>query len=83
MKHTQEGSGSAENTGRGREEQLNRSSEELSRGDVAREAGISKQDISSIEELGGRSGRDDLAGSINDGMSEQSTGEATDRGSGS
>ncbi|GAA4317375.1 hypothetical protein [Flaviaesturariibacter amylovorans] len=79
MKQAQQGSGGAENTGRGREEQVNRSSEELRGGSDMQEAGIRKQDVSSIEELGGRSGRDDLSGGSNDGMPEQSSGEETDR----
>ncbi|RYD97703.1 MAG: hypothetical protein EOP50_05495 [Sphingobacteriales bacterium] len=78
MKEQQQGSGSAENTGRSREEQVNRSSEQ-SKQDVARDANLDQRDISSIDELGQRSGRDDWSGGSGDQMSGQSSGEATDR----
>jgi hypothetical protein len=78
MKQNQQGSGSAENTGRDRQEQVNRSSEQ-SKQQVSSEAGIPRRDISSIEELGQRSGRDDYSGGTGEGMEGQSTGQPTDR----
>jgi hypothetical protein len=77
----QPGSGSAENQGRGRDEQLNQkaSTSNEDRQSVARDTGLEEDQITDIEELGGLSGRDDASGGFNDGMDQQSTGEATDR----
>ena len=78
--HGSAGTGSAEQTGRSRSEQqqgpakMDAGNEELSKS-----LGRDKQRLSSIEELGGRSGRDDYAGGSGDDMSSQSTGDATDR----
>jgi hypothetical protein len=76
MKEHQQGSGSAENKGQGREQQV---SPQPGKQQVGREAGISQRDISSIDELGGRSGREDYSGGSGDDMESQNTGSATDR----
>ncbi|RYZ20872.1 MAG: hypothetical protein EOO16_15145 [Chitinophagaceae bacterium] len=78
MKEQQQGSGSAENKGQGREQQVSQGAQP-GKQEVSREAGISRRDVSSIEELGGRSGRDDYSGGSGDDMESQSTGSATDR----
>ena len=78
MKEQQQGSGSAENQGQGREQQVNRG-QEGDKQQVSQEAGLAQRDISSIEELGGRSGRDDYSGGSGEGMETQSTGAPTDR----
>jgi hypothetical protein len=79
MKQNQQGSGSAENTGRDRQEQVNKSSEQTDRRQVAQDTGLSKRDIGSIDDLGQRSGRDDYAGGSGEGMEGQNTGDPTDR----
>jgi hypothetical protein len=75
------GSGSAENRGKTREQQLadNLRVDEQERSRVAGSAGVGKKDIADLEELGAASGRDDYAGGDNEGMSEESTGKPTDR----
>lgn len=76
-----QGSGSSENTGRDREAQKNTATDlnEQDKKDMAREAGLGRDRIADIEDLGGLSGRDDYAGGNKDGMSENSTNEGTDR----
>ena len=79
--HTQQGSGSAENRGEDRkaqrhpmthisDEQKQQIGEDIDEGNHA---------IADLGELGMLSGRDDQSGGSGDGMSEQSTGEETDR----
>jgi hypothetical protein len=75
----QPGTGSAENQGRGREEQMNQGVDQQGKDKIAEEAGLDRNDLTDIRELGQLSGRDDYAGGDNDGMSEQSTGQPTDR----
>ena len=74
-------SGSAEQTGRSREEQKNRNFnlDEDTKDKIAQDTGIDKKDIADLQSLGAGSGRDDYAGGSGDGMSNVSTGEATDR----
>jgi hypothetical protein len=79
MKQDQQGSGSAENTERDRQEQVNHSSSPANKQQVSKETGISQRDIGSIDELGQRSGRDDYSGGSGEGMEGQSTGQPTDR----
>jgi hypothetical protein len=78
---SQQGSGSAENTGRSRREQKNRNIDlsGAEKQNIARDAGINKKDLRDISDLGGRSGRDDYAGGDNEGISNESTDEATER----
>lgn len=66
-----QGSGSSENTGRDREAQKNTATDlnEQEKKDMAREAGLGRDRIADIEDLGGNK----------DGMSENSTNEGTDR----
>jgi hypothetical protein len=77
----QQGSGSAENTGRDRQEQQNDMTNvpREKREDIVEEAGLKQEDLTDISELGQQSGRDDYAGSPGDDMSGQSTGQRTDR----
>ena len=75
------GSGSAEQTGRNHNEKhvpFTENSEER-RQTIATQIGESESRVSSINELGGSSGRDDSAGGSGDRMEEQSSGEETDR----
>ena len=78
---TQQGTGSAENTGQERSQQFNEMSE-LSleeRMNVADQIGIPARDVIDASATGTSSGRDDLSGGSGDRMEEESTGEATDR----
>jgi hypothetical protein len=77
----QEGTGSAENTGRDRKEQFNELSE-LSleeRMNVADQIGVPVEQVSDAAATGAMSGRDDAAGGSGDDMENESTGEETDR----
>jgi hypothetical protein len=75
-----EGSGSAENVGRSREDQKNQdfNLDEGAKNDIADQIGVDKSNIADLQDLGAGSGRDDLAGGFGDGMINQSTDEATD-----
>lgn len=74
LQNGRQGTGSAEQTGREREAQQQNSQQNISE-----EMGNDKDRLSSIEELGGFSGRDDYAGGSGDDMSSENTGDATDR----
>jgi hypothetical protein len=78
---SQPGTGSAENTGRDREEQMHKKTDlsENERKDIASEIGEDPDKIASIRDTGAMSGRDDASGGTADRMEQQSTGEATDR----
>lgn len=47
--------------------------------DIADQTVSGRKNIADIEDLGGRSGRDDYAGGDSDGMSNESTNEPTER----
>lgn len=81
LQQSQQGSGSSENTGKDRQDQKagNLSIDEGERENIAGQAGINKEDIADLEDLGMNSGRDDYAGGSGDDMSGTSTDEATDR----
>ncbi|HEX8314850.1 MAG TPA: hypothetical protein VF609_07655 [Flavisolibacter sp.] len=77
----QEGTGSAENTGRERTEQMNELTE-LSleeRMNVADQIGVPPEQVADVSDTGMLSGRDDASGGSGDRMEEQSTGNETDR----
>ena len=77
----QQGSGSAENTGRSREDQKNQSINlsETERQDIASQTGISTKDIGQLKDLGAYSGREDYSGGDRDGMRDENSDERTDR----
>jgi hypothetical protein len=77
----QQGWGSAENRGEGRDAQRapNTQLDEQLAQNVADEAGLGRDRITDLDELGALSGRDDYAGGSGDDMSSQSTNEETDR----
>ncbi|HEU4472350.1 MAG TPA: hypothetical protein VFR58_14760 [Flavisolibacter sp.] len=77
---SQEGTGSAENKGGSREEQLNPLTEigRKEKKDIAAEAGVGRKHIADLRELGATSGRDDYAGGSGDSMETGSTGERTE-----
>lgn len=75
---SQQGTGSAENKGERRSQQKNQTTD-LSfdqKNKIAHQAGLGRDRMADIEDSGGLSGRDDYAGSDNDGMgSEHSSSE--------
>lgn len=77
----QGGSGSAEQTGRDRQEQKTPTTRmnENEKSEVASQIDENKTDVRTIEDLGGMSGRDDLAGGSGDRMENQSTNQSTEK----
>jgi hypothetical protein len=81
MQRSQQGTGSAENTGREREEQKNRTVDvnKQQGQQIAGEMGKGPNQLRDIRHMGGMSGRDDYAGGDNDGMSNENSNEPTER----
>jgi len=81
IQNAQQGTGSAENKGESREQQKNQTANVSTnqQNDFARQAGLGRDRMTDIEELGDLSGRDDYAGGNNDGMTDQNTNSNTDR----
>ena len=78
---SQQGTGSAENKGQDRNEQVSRS-KDISRQDrqnIASEIGEDPKRVGSIRDTGALSGRDDSSAGSGDRMEGQNTGERTDR----
>jgi hypothetical protein len=76
----QGGSGSAEQTNRNREEQMtNTRLDEKEKSDIASAIGEDSGRVTTIDELGHNSGRDDAAGGTGDRMEETSSNEETDK----
>jgi hypothetical protein len=80
FQESQQGSGSAEQTGRSREEQKNKLTDlsEEAKQKIASDADTPAP-VATIKDLGGMSGRDDAAGGSGDRMENESTGDNTDR----
>ncbi|MDB5232974.1 MAG: hypothetical protein JWN76_3779 [Chitinophagaceae bacterium] len=78
---TQPGTGSAENQNRSRDEQSNKlaSLNPETRTKLSNELGGNPDDIADIKDTGNLSGRDDYSGNHDEGMTNQNTGETTDR----
>ena len=78
---SQQGTGSAENKGENRENQLtpNTSLTQPEKEDIAAQIGEDKNAIAGMKDLGAVSGRDDASGGSGDRMEGQSTGQETDR----
>ena len=77
----QGGTGSAEQTGRDRDEQKLRGADanEIGKPGIAAQIGKKKKDITTIADLGGKSGLYDAAGGSGDRMENESTNNTTDR----
>ena len=77
----QGGSGSAENKGQSRQDQLSKtmSVSTQERQDIAEQTGLKPEDIADVQDLGGMSGRGDAAGGSGDEMENTSTNKGTDR----
>ena len=75
-----QGSGSAEQTGKSRDEQKNRNInlDDEAKHKIADDIGVDAKDIADLHDLHADSGRDDYAGGSGDGMSDVSTNEPTD-----
>lgn len=80
-KQSQPGTGSSENKGQGRQEQVNRSKDlsQQDRQQMARAIGENPGRVGSQQDMGALSGRDDSAGGSGDRMEGENTGEGTDR----
>jgi hypothetical protein len=80
-RHQQGGTGSAEQTGRDRTDQQSQKTHISpdEKQDIASAIGEDSSRISTIEELGGLSGRDDSSGGTGDHMEQQSSNDPTDR----
>lgn len=78
---SQPGTGSSENRGQERNEQQNRSKDQLQREkqDIASQIGEKPGKIASQRDMGVLSGRDDSSGGSGDRMEGTNTGEGTDR----
>ena len=81
IQSSQQGTGSSENRNDIRDAQKNQTAypDNNQEQDLAHQAGLGRERMSSIEEMGGLSGRDDYAGGDNDGVSDQNTNERTNR----
>jgi len=81
LQNAQQGTGSSENRNNTRDAQRNQTTglTKDQEKDMAQQAGLGRDRITDIGEMGGLSGRDDYAGSENDGMSNQKTNERTER----
>jgi hypothetical protein len=76
----QGGSGSAEQTSRSREEQFTKTNlSENEKENIASAIGEDSSSVTTIDELGHNSGRDDAAGGAGDRMEETSSNEETDK----
>lgn len=74
------GSGSAENKGQSRQAQQHPQNADVPNKQEVKEAlGKDAERFGSLQDTGAFSGRDDLAGGDNDGMSHQRSGQDTDR----
>lgn len=78
---SQQGGGSAENIGEGREAQKARNTVVGSdeRKNIAEQTGLKPEDITDIQDTGALSGRDDASGGSGDDMTGTSSGEATEK----
>ena len=77
LQNSQQGSGSSENKGESRDQQNQATSISSQKANL--KAGLGRDRMTDIENLGGISGRDDYAGSDGDDMSNQNTNEPSDR----
>lgn len=81
LQNAQQGTGSSENKNSPREEQRNPITHltKDQEKDMTQQAGLGRDRLTDIGEMGGLSGREDYAGGENDGMSNQNTNESTER----
>jgi len=82
LQSSQQGTGSAENQGENRDRQKSQTTNVSNnqQNDLSRQAGLGRNRMTDIDDLGGMSGRDDYAGGDNDNMSNQNTNERTEDG---
>jgi hypothetical protein len=81
LQGSHQGTGSAENKGEDRQQQKNRTTNLTNNDleDTAHQAGLGRDRMADIEDLGGMSGRDDYAGGDGEGMSRENSNDRTDR----
>ena len=81
LQNSQQGTGSAENSSESRDQQKKQtprvSNDQQNK--LARRAGLGRDRMTDIEDLGGLNGRDDYAGSTNDDLSNENLNAANDR----
>lgn len=77
---SQQGSSSAENTGRFRDDQISKSvhTGEKNRQDMTKEIGESQNHLAGLKDMGALSGGDDASGGSGDQMENENTGEETE-----
>jgi hypothetical protein len=80
LQNSQQGTGSAENKGENRNQQKNQTADISNdqQNDTARQAGLGRDRMTSIEDLGGMSGRDDYSGGDNDDLTNETLNAAND-----
>ncbi|HYE54246.1 MAG TPA: hypothetical protein VD996_05360 [Chitinophagaceae bacterium] len=78
---SQQGTGSAENTGQDRSTQQNNAARlsDQQKQDIAREIGEERDEVADVQDMGTLSGRDDASGGSGDDMEGQDTGRETER----
>lgn len=81
LQNSQQGTGSAENKGAGREQQKSQTTNvsHNQQNDIAQEAGLGRHRMTDIEGLEEMSGRDDYAGSNNDDLSNEELNASNDQ----
>jgi hypothetical protein len=81
LQNSQKGTGSAENKGENRDQQRNQTRNVLNtqRDDMAQQAGLGRDRLTDIEDLGGINGRDDYAGTNMDDLSNKDLNAANDQ----
>ena len=80
LQNSQQGPGSAANKGENRNPQKNQKSNvnNEQQNDMARQAGLGRDRMTSIEDLGGPNGRDDYSGGDNDDLTNENLNAAND-----
>jgi hypothetical protein len=81
LQGSHQGTGSAENKGQDRQQQKNPTTNLTNKDldDTARQAGLGRDRMADIDDLGGTSGRDDYAGGDSERMTGENSNERTDR----
>jgi len=81
IQNSQQGTGSPENKGESRDQQKNQTTNvsNYQQNDFAHQAGLGRDRMTDIEDMGYLSGRDDYAGGDNDDMGNQNTNQPTGR----
>lgn len=81
IQNAQQGTGSAENKGQSRNDQKNQTANisNTQQNNMASQAGLGRDRMTDIEDLGGMSGRDDYAGSDDDDLNNKNLNASNDQ----